>query len=102
MDFAYEEWATSYRTSLHAAYLRVIEHAIRLDIDAGHFGRGTYLAERAADVEPESEEIQVALVNLGHPGQLVEVFDHAAFRVMDDLAIFPVANAGKLRERDAA
>ncbi len=64
LDFAYEDWATGYRDSLHAAYLRVTELAIRDDIDAGRFQRGTYLAERAAELEPESEEIQLALVHL--------------------------------------
>lgn len=64
LDFAYEEWAANYRDQLHAAYLRVIEHAVRLDIETGHFTRGTVLAERAAEVEPESDEIQVALIRL--------------------------------------
>jgi DNA-binding SARP family transcriptional activator len=64
LDFAYEEWASSYRDSLHASYLRVIEQAIRLDIDVGQFARGTFLAERAAEVEPDAEEIQTALVRL--------------------------------------
>lgn len=64
LDFAYEDWASSYRDQLHAAYLRVIEHAVRLDIETGHFTRGTLLAERAAEVEPDSDDIQVALIRL--------------------------------------
>jgi DNA-binding SARP family transcriptional activator len=64
LDFAYEEWSSAYRDALHAGYLRVMEHAIRIDIDTGHFERGTFLAERALEVDPESEEIQAALVRL--------------------------------------
>jgi hypothetical protein len=64
LDFAYEEWASTYRDTLHASYLRVIEQAIRLDISAGQFARATALAERAAEVEPDSEDIQVALIRL--------------------------------------
>jgi len=64
LDFAYEEWASDYRDSLHASYLRVMEQAIRMDIDAGQFARGTSLAERAAEIEPDSEEIQIALLRL--------------------------------------
>jgi LuxR family maltose regulon positive regulatory protein len=64
LDFAYEDWSAAYRDALHAGYLRVIEHAIRIDLDTGHFSRGTYLAERAIEVDPEAEEIQAALVRL--------------------------------------
>jgi DNA-binding SARP family transcriptional activator len=64
LDFAYEDWATSYRDSLHAAYLRVIELSVRNGMDSGQYLHGTYLAERASEVDPEAEEIQLALVQL--------------------------------------
>jgi DNA-binding SARP family transcriptional activator len=64
LDFAYEDWSVSYRDALHAAYLRVMERAIQADLNSGHFSRGAYLAERAAEVDPDAEEIQVALVRL--------------------------------------
>ncbi len=37
-----------------------MERAIRIDLNSGHFARGTFLAERAAEVDPDAEEIQVA------------------------------------------
>ena len=64
LDFMYEEWAGAYRDSLHASYLRVVEVALRLDADSGHYARGIEIAELAAQVEPESEELQVALLRL--------------------------------------
>lgn len=64
LDFAYEEWASAYRDSLHATYLRVIEQAVREDMNGGQFNRAIAMAERAAAVEPDSEEIQVALIRL--------------------------------------
>jgi DNA-binding SARP family transcriptional activator len=64
LDFAYEEWSVPYRDALHASYLRVMERAIRMDLNSGHFARGSFLAERAAEVDPDAEEIQVALVRL--------------------------------------
>jgi len=92
LDFAYEEWATAYRDSLHASYLRVVEEAIRLDIDGGHVARGTFLAERAAEVEPEAEEIQVALVRLyrlsGSHAAAAEQYGHYA-QSLRDLGIEP-------------
>ena len=64
LDFAYEDWASGFRDALHAAYLRVVERAIQIDLDTGHFNRGTFLAERAGEVDSEADEIQAALVRL--------------------------------------
>ena len=64
LDFAYEDWASGFREGLHAAYLRVLERAIQIDLDTGHINRGMFLAERAAEVDPEADEIQAALVRL--------------------------------------
>jgi DNA-binding SARP family transcriptional activator len=64
LDFEYEEWASGFRDGLHASYLRVVEQAIQFDLDTGHFTRGTFLAERAAEVDPEADDIQAALVRL--------------------------------------
>ena len=64
LDFAYEDWASAFRDAVHASYLRVLERAIQVDLDTGHFSRGTFLAERASEVDPEADEIQAALVRL--------------------------------------
>ena len=92
LDFAYEDWASDYRDSLHAAYLRVVEQAIRLDINSGHFTRGTSLAERAAELEPESEELQRALVHLyrltGAHAAAAEQYAHYA-QTLRDLGVDP-------------
>jgi DNA-binding SARP family transcriptional activator len=93
MDFAYEEWASDYRDALHASYLRVMEHAIRADIDTGHLDRGTFLAERAVEVDPEAEEIQLALARLyrqsGAHAAAAEVYGHYS-RAMKELGVEPV------------
>jgi DNA-binding SARP family transcriptional activator len=96
LDFAYEEWAAPFREALHAAYLRVIERAVRLDLDNGHFERGTFVAERAAEVDPDSEEIQVALVRLyRHSGAHAAAAEQYArySRTMKDLGAEPLAFA---------
>lgn len=64
IDFAYEEWSGTFRDSLHAQYLRVMEQAVRLDIDGGQVARGMFIAESVAEVEPDSEEIQLALIRI--------------------------------------
>jgi LuxR family maltose regulon positive regulatory protein len=64
LDFAYEEWSADYRDGLHASYLRVIESEVQRDLDSGHVARGLVLAERAAEIDPEAEELQAALIRL--------------------------------------
>ena len=80
LDFAYEDWAAAYRDGLHAGFLRVMEHAIRSDLDTGQFGRGTFLAERALEADPDAEEIQAALVRLyrlsGAHAAAAEQYEH--------------------------
>jgi DNA-binding SARP family transcriptional activator len=96
LDFAYEEWSAPYRDALHAAYLRVMEHAIRLDLDNGHLSRGTFLAQHAAEVDPDAENIQIALVRLyrhsGAHSAAAEQYAHYA-RAMRDLGVEPPALA---------
>jgi DNA-binding SARP family transcriptional activator len=64
MDFEYEDWASPFRETLHAAYLGVIEHAIRLDAKAGLYERASSLARRTIEVDPEAEAFESALVRL--------------------------------------
>jgi DNA-binding SARP family transcriptional activator len=94
LDFAYDDWAAPFRDALHASYLRVIERAVRLDLDSGHFERGTFIAERAAEVDPDSEEIQAALVRLyrlsSAHAAAAEQYAHYA-RNLRDLGIEPPA-----------
>jgi len=92
LDFIYDEWAQPYRDSLHAGYLHTMEQAIRADIDSGHWERGTFLAERTAEVDPDSEEIQLALVRLyrysGAHAAAAEAYGHYA-RSMRELGVEP-------------
>ena len=37
IDFEYEDWASPYRETLHAAYLDVVEQAIKAESAAGRF-----------------------------------------------------------------
>ena len=96
LDFMYEEWAAGYRDGLHAAYLRVMENSIRLDLDSGHLHRGTFIAEQASAVDPEAEGIQVALIRLyqhsGAHAAAAEQYRHYA-RGMTDLGLEPTALA---------
>ena len=92
LDFMYEEWAAPFRDSLHAAYLRVIETALSSDTGSGQFARGIELAQLASEVEPESEEIQIALLRLyrvtGSTAAAAEQYERYS-RSMRDLGVEP-------------
>ncbi|HJP89216.1 MAG TPA: BTAD domain-containing putative transcriptional regulator, partial [Candidatus Limnocylindrales bacterium] len=96
IDFLYEEWAGPFRDSLHAAFLRVIEASIRLDVDAGQYARAALLAERANEVEPESDELQLSLARIyrlaGAHAAAAEQYAHYA-RSARDLGLDPLPMA---------
>lgn len=78
LDFAYEDWAADYRESLHAAYLRVVEGALRHDLNSGNVDRGISVAERALEMESNSDELQAMAVRLyrlgGHHAAAAEQY----------------------------
>jgi len=92
LDFLYEDWTASYRDSLHASYLRIVEAALREDMDSGHYGRGIQLAQLAMDAEPEADELQLALTRLyrlsGSLAAAAEQYEHYA-RSQRDLGLEP-------------
>jgi len=93
LDFLYEDWASPYRDALHAGYLRVVEASLRLDIDSGQYVRAMFLAERATEVEPDSEELQLGLVRIyrlaGARAAAAEQYGHYA-KTMRDLGVDPL------------
>ncbi len=78
--------------SLHASYLRVVEAALRLDLNSGHYARGIEVAQLAAEAEPESEEIQLAVMRLfrlsGSYAAAAEQYGHYA-QTLREIGIEP-------------
>jgi len=64
LDFAYEDWANDFRTSLHGTYLQIVEKAVTADIAGGHYERGIGLARRAMDLAPDADQIELSLLRL--------------------------------------
>ncbi len=81
LDFAYEEWATDFRTSLHSSYLQVIEKAVESDTINGHFERGIGLARRALDLTPEADQIELSLLR-SVPAQRISLRGRGAVRAL--------------------
>ena len=93
LDFAYEEWAVPFRESLHTAYLQVIETAVREDTASGHYDRAIRLARRALDVDPDAEQLEVALLRLyrlsGAHAAAAEQYEHYAAVQRAELGVEP-------------
>jgi DNA-binding SARP family transcriptional activator len=95
LDFAYEEWAVPYRDTLHAAYLQVIENAVVRDTASGNYERGVRLARRALELDPEAEQIELALLRLyarsGAHAAAAEQYSHYSAMVRRDLGVEPLS-----------
>ena len=93
LDFAYDEWAVPFRTSLHVAYLQVIESAVTRDMASGHQDRAIELARRALELDPAIESLELALVRLyratGAHSAAAEQYAHYAAVLKDELGIDP-------------
>jgi DNA-binding SARP family transcriptional activator len=93
LDFAYEEWAVPYRTSLHAKYLRVVESAVRSDMASGHHDRAIEIARRALDRDADVESLELALLRLyrttGAHAAAAEQYAHYAAVLKEELGIDP-------------
>ena len=95
LDFAYEEWAAEFRTSLHSSYLQIVEKAIASDTASGHFERGIRLARRALDLTPEADQIELSLLRLyrlnGSHAAAAEQYTHYAAAMREMLGVEPPA-----------
>ncbi len=93
LDFTYEEWAADYRDHLHAAYLRIVERELRRAADSGHYDRGIALAQRVIEVDPQADQVELALVRLyrltGAHAAAAEQYGHYAGVMRRDLGIEP-------------
>ena len=93
LDFAYEEWAADYRDSLHAAYLRIAERELRRAADSGHYDRGIALAQRVIEVDPQADQVELALVRMyrlaGAHAAAAEQYGHYAGVMRRELGIEP-------------
>ena len=93
LDFEYEDWAATFRDSLHASYLQIVERAIAADLSNGHFDRGIRIARRALEVDALAESVEVSLLRLyrasGAHSAAAEQYTHYASRIRQELEIEP-------------
>jgi LuxR family maltose regulon positive regulatory protein len=93
LDFEYEEWASSYRDSLHARYLEVVERSLLKDVASGHHARAIAIARRALEVDPRCDQIEVSLLRLykatSAHAAAAEQYAHYATVMREELGIEP-------------
>jgi DNA-binding SARP family transcriptional activator len=61
-DFEYEEWAISWRTRIHTAFLELTTRALDRSVAEGDLATGRDIAVHALDVDPENPEVEGKLV----------------------------------------
>ncbi len=93
LDFAYEDWATSYRENLHAAVLGVVEVGVRTATKDGDPERAITLAQRVLAVDPAADAIELELLRAyklgGWHAAAAEQYAHYAAYVRSELGAEP-------------
>jgi two-component SAPR family response regulator len=89
LDFAYEDWATDYRNSLHAAVLSLVESEVKRSRLSGNSERAILLAQRILSLDPSADAIELELVlaykSSGRRAAAAEQYAHYAAFVHDEL-----------------
>jgi DNA-binding SARP family transcriptional activator len=93
VDFIYDDWASSFRDTLHASFLDRIERALMEDTKAGAFDRALSVAQLAFQADPDAEEIELCLLRLyrrtGAQAAAAEQYSHYATVMREQLGIEP-------------
>jgi DNA-binding SARP family transcriptional activator len=64
LDFSYEDWAATYRESLHAQYLELMERTIASTTAAARFADAIELTRALLDTDPTLDSFQASLVKM--------------------------------------
>ena len=93
LDFAYEEWASDYRDTLHAAVLATIERAIEAALSGGDNDRAIGLAHSVLALDPSADSIELTLLRAykasGRQAAAAEQYAHYSSYLRDQLGIEP-------------
>ncbi len=93
VDFLYDDWASTFRDTLHAGFLDRVERAITSDTKAGAFDRALAVAQLALQADPEAEQIELCLLRLyrrtGANAAAAEQYAHYASLMRDQLGVEP-------------
>lgn len=93
LDFAYEDWATSYRENLHAAFLEIVERAVQEGIRTGAYLDAVAVARRGLEVDPTADQLEASLLQLyrlmGAHAAAAEQYTHYSTYLRVELDVEP-------------
>jgi DNA-binding SARP family transcriptional activator len=93
LDFAYEDWASSYRENLHAAVLARVEAAMVASSTSGNTDGAIRLAHSLLAIDPAADAIELALLRTYKSSErhaaAAEQYAHYAAFVRDELGAEP-------------
>ena len=96
LDFAYEDWASSYRENLHAAVLARVEAAMVASSTSGSTDAALRLAHSLLAIDPAADAIELALLRIYKSSErhaaAAEQYAHYAALVRDELGADPRAS----------
>jgi DNA-binding SARP family transcriptional activator/tetratricopeptide (TPR) repeat protein len=92
-DFAYEDWAASYREGLHAGYLAVVERAVSGAIGSSGLRWRLWVGQHALAIDPEADLVEAHVIRLyrelGAPAAAAEQYAHYSSMLRDQLGVDP-------------
>ena len=92
-DFAYEDWAASYRESLHAGYLAVIERAVAGALGSSGLRWRLWVGQNALGIDPEADLVEAHVIRLyrelGAPAAAAEQYAHYSTMLREQLGVDP-------------
>jgi DNA-binding SARP family transcriptional activator len=93
LDFAYEDWATTYRDNLHAAVLASVEVGVRRAVMGGDLERAIRLAQDVLAVDPTADAVELELLRAykvgGRYAAAAEQYAHYASYLRGELGSDP-------------
>jgi DNA-binding SARP family transcriptional activator len=93
LDFAYEDWTSTYRDNLHAAVLSSVEAGVRHAVSRGDLERGIRLAQGLLAVDPTADAVELELLRAykagGRHAAAAEQYGHYASYVRGELGVEP-------------
>jgi LuxR family maltose regulon positive regulatory protein len=93
VEFIYDDWASSFRDTLHASFLDRMERAVREDTNAGAYDRALRLTQLALVADPEAEQLELCLLRLyrrtGASAAAAEQYSHYAAMMREQLGLEP-------------
>jgi DNA-binding SARP family transcriptional activator len=93
LDFTYEDWASSYRETLHAAVLDRVEAGIEAAIASSRWDIAVALGHRLLAIDPAADAVELALLRAykrsGRMAAAAEQYAHYAATLRIDLGVDP-------------